>query len=621
MTIDRYRLEVATMEYWMRNVPCQYACPVRTDAARYVQACATGDYEFGYFLARSPNAQASVCGRVCGCPCEIDCRRGMIDEPITIRALKGFLTSRCGVEASQPSASCNSFNPRVKRHNTGPRVAIIGAGPGGLEAAHDLAKWGYQVTIFERHSEPGGLLVLGIPRYRLDRELVKMEIEAICNGGVEIRTDTPIGPDFPISRLEAEGFEAIIIDIGMMDGRLLPLEGVELEGVYKGIDFVRDVILGKKVKVGERVIVIGGGNVAFDACRSAMRVGPKEVTVICLENVEEMLADDFEIEEGVREGVKIINRKGPKRVIGENGKVVGLETIDASRVFDEQGRFSPQYIEGTEKVYPADTVIFTIGQKADFSFLTGEQGIETTKNGLIACDPQTLTTSRPGVFAVGDIATGPKLIITAQRSGQMAAIAVDTYLAKKRRAPKLVEVHRDLPYFRLNTGRIEMPIDYTRQPRRNPSSIPHWKAAESFDLVEIGFDEEQARQQGERCLKCNINTIFNGPRCIMCNGCVDVCPEKCLMMVDITEIYGADPDSDKVIEAWCDRYLGGQPQEPGVVSVMLKDETACIRCALCAARCPTETITMEEFMVEEIDDQGESLGIYARHPEDGRKAG
>src|SRR5512141_267630 len=366
---------------WLeRNFPCKMACPVHTEAGKYVTLISRGKYREAYAVARRPNPLASICGRIGAAPCETVCRRGELDAPIAIRALKRFVTERCG------AASMLDFSVRTAIYGHRPdryseRVAVVGSGPAGLACAHDLALMGYPVTIFEAAPVAGGMLRLGVPEYRLPRALIQLEVNAILSLGVELKTGVRIGKDFTLSDLRAQGFSAIFLGVGAMQSRSLSIPGMELDGVLKGIDYLLNVNLGYKVEMGARVVVIGGGNVALDVARtaarsgieenlernlsvvqaldvarSAVRFGARDVVVCCLESESEMPAARDEVEEASIEGIRFAYRLGPKRIVGANGVVSGVEFLRVSRVFDERGRLDPKYTEGSETVIDADTV-------------------------------------------------------------------------------------------------------------------------------------------------------------------------------------------------------------------------------------------------------------------------
>ena len=634
------RTKTVDLDWLESNFPCMQACPVHTQAGRYVSLIAQGRYEEAYRYARLPNPFASICGRVCGHPCEPACRRGHLDAPISIRALKRFLTERHGPESRNP-IDVFPEKPAVQHSE---KVAIIGSGPAGLSAAHDLALLGYRVTVFEAAAVPGGMMHLGIPEYRLPRDVLQAQIREILDLGPELRLNARLGRDFSLSDLRAQGYQAILLAFGLHRSRDLQIPGNDLDGVMKGIDFLLNVNLGYRFSIGKRVVVIGGGNVAIDVARSALReqqkqtvealsggllpeslsssemdiamkelmdvsraalrMGAREVHLVCLESREEMPAFAEEIEEGVEEGLRLHPSLGPKQFVGKAGKVTGLETVRCVSVFDAQHRFNPQFEPGTETVIPCDTAILAIGQASDLSFLRPEDGIEATRQGTIKIDPATLMTTAPGIFAAGDIAFGPRLIISAVADGKKAAEQIDRHLRGSAWAPKpqyvqitVLDHHQMAEHF----------DEYSRLP------VPILPIDRRTGIVEVetGFTEEQARREASRCLQCWINTIFegdeeHGTECILCGGCVDVCPENCLTLVPLNQFRFTEEGKAR-LEAELPLHAGQlqhlQPAElaAGEGSVMVKDETICIRCGLCAERCPAHTITMEAYELFDRD--------------------
>jgi NADPH-dependent glutamate synthase beta subunit-like oxidoreductase len=618
---ERYNVRVADRPYWREQIKCQFACPVHTDARGYVRAIAAGDHERAYLIARGPNPLASLCGRICGAPCEAACRRGTIDQPIAIRALKRFACERFGSEARSDAGK--ELFPYLKSTTearqcddldelshlleflagadlpkpAGERVAIIGSGPAGLAAGHDLALMGFRPTIFEMEPHPAGMLYTGVPGYRLPRELIRAEVAVIQSLGVEIRCNTQVGKDVSFSDLRRD-FAAVIIACGAKRSRALPIPNAEAIGVMGGVDFLRDVSLGKKVELGQRVIVIGGGNVAYDVARTVLRQeeydvsrtaarmpGVRQVNLVCLESLEEMPADTVEILEGQEEGVIRHNSWGPKAVLVEerNGQpfVRGVKFVRCTRVYDENKRFAPKFDDSITTEIEGDTVLLSVGQSADLSFLDPQRdGIEMRSPQQIVNDPQTGTTSAPGVFIAGDIAYGPRLMIHAIASGKQAARSVYQLLRGREIAPEEVQFH-----FPLERYHREQHYE-----RRSRLPIPTLSAEERLEkpsaLVETGYDEAQARAEAGRCLDCGINTIFDGERCILCGGCVDVCPTVCLKLVSFDRV-ASSPEIEAAIQ-----QLNLDPSD---LSVILKDEERCIRCGLCAQRCPTAAITMEQF--------------------------
>jgi len=613
---------------WLEsNFPCHAACPVGTEAGRYVALIAEGRYREAYAVARRPNPLASICGRICAAPCEAACRRGALDQPIAIRALKRFVTERFGVESMIDFDVLREIYGRRGVLYPEDRVAVVGAGPAGLAAAHDLALRGYPVTLFEAQPVPGGMLRLGIPEYRLPRELIKLEINAILSLGVDLRVNARLGRDFSLGDLRAQGFRAVFIAIGAHQGRALGIPGADLDGVLKGVDFLLNVNMGYRLELGRKVVVVGGGGVALDVARtalrtaipaeainpginivtaldvarSAVRFGIKEVHVVSLESMEEMPASADEIAEAREEGILFHPRRGPHRILGDDGRVTGLETIACASVFDERGRFAPTFVPGSELAMAADTVILAVGQTIDLSFIRPEDGIETTPRGTLRVDPATLGTTAPGIYAGGDAAFGPRFAINAIADGRCAAASIHAYL---RRLPVGAETGEiliePLPGYR----RIP---DYEGVPRQTPPVLPIDRRI-GISEIEQCFPEGPARQEGARCLRCWINTTFQedpeaGTECILCGGCADVCPEECIEFVPVGAI-GADPSlRDGAVAEFGEAARALFEAEGARGTALIKDETVCIRCGLCAERCPAGTIVMEQFLIRERGDE------------------
>lgn len=633
------RTKLVDLEWLESNFPCMQACPVHTQAGRYVSLIAQGRYEEAYRYARVPNPFASICGRVCGHPCEPACRRGQFDMPISIRALKRFVTERHGPESRNP-VDVFPERPRAFRPE---KIAIIGSGPAGMSAAHDLALLGYPVTVFEAAPVPGGMMHLGIPEYRLPRDVLQAQIREILELGPELRLNTRLGRDFSLEDLRCQGYKAVLLAFGLHRSRGLNLPGHDLDGVVKGIDFLLNVNLGYRFSVGKQVVVIGGGNVAIDVARSAMReqqklaadtdiaglpndltssemdvamkefmdvsrqalrMGAREVHLVCLETRKEMPASEEEIEEVLVEGIKIHPSLGPKQFVGQNGKVNGLEVMTCTSVFDAQRRFSPTFESGTETIIPCDTIILAIGQASDLSFLKPADGLETTRQGTLKINPATLMTTAPGIFAAGDVAFGPRLIINAVADGKKAAEEIDKFIQGPEWKPKPQYVQITL------LDHHKMAERYDEYSRLAVPVIPLERRT-GIAEVETGFTEEQARREASRCLQCWINTIFegtevNGSECILCGGCVDVCPENCLQLLPLSQLEFPDETTQQLSATSDSRahellHLSPEELSTATGSVMVKDETICIRCGLCAERCPVHTITMEAFEVFDRD--------------------
>ena len=630
------------LEHWKAQVKCQAGCPVSTDAGRYVQLIAEGRYEEAFLVARAPNPFASICGRVCAAPCEDACRRGAIDAPVAIRALKRFVTEQYGVESTQPDTQDRLAAAPIEEgnryaghmpltfHRGTPgahglprkKVAVVGSGPAGMAAAHDLAIMGYDVTVLEAASEPGGMVRFGIPEYRLPRTVIRAEIDKIAALGVRLRLNTPVTADYDLAALRRDGFDAVFLSVGVAAGRDLQVPGVELDGVVKAIDYLLNINRGYRVHLGKRVVVIGGGFVAFDAARtalrdvapdaageraelaaesdarvkeafdsarSAIRAGARDVTVVSLENFDEMpvlrtTQGHEEFEEAAREGIRFLTRRGPLRFVG-SGRLSAVELRAVTSVFDANGRFAPTYADDDVTTLEADSCILAIGQRADLSFLKAEDGVAVTSGGTIKVDPATLATSASGVYAGGDVAFGPRNLIEAVANGKRAARSIHEYL---RRGTAGLE-HR-LAIEKIPTARYRMAAGFERLDREAPPTLDLGRRT-GIAEVETGYGEREALAQAARCLVCHVQTIYDSELCVLCNRCVDICPEHCLAIVPF-DALDLDGPTREVLEA-----RAGRADVP--LSAMVKDDERCIRCGLCAIRCPTDAMTMETFTITE----------------------
>jgi formate dehydrogenase (NADP+) beta subunit len=605
-----YSITIPDREYFDKNIPSQSACPIHTECGRYVQAIGMSKDEEAYMLARAPNPFAYVLGRICAHPCEDNCRRGKIDEPIAICALKRYATDRHNLGAGHDPVR-KALPPAPKRDK---RIAVVGAGVCGLTCAHDLALLGYTVEVFESAPVPGGMLYLGIPQFRLPREIIKMEIDNILALGVKLRTRLTIGRDISFADLRAK-FDAVLLATGLNKGRELNIPGAHLAGVYNGIDFLINVNLGFEIELRKHVVVVGGGNVAIDvaraavrlvqeaadfpspaeedkslqpaldAARLAMRSGADEVDLVSLESRVQMPAWKGEVDEAEHEGIVVENGWGPKEIVGEDGRVTGLKVRRCLSVFDENGRFNPAFSD-EEKIIPCDSVILAIGQQADLTYISPEDGVQVTPRGILKIN-EDLSTTAPGVFAGGDVAFGPRVLVEAVANGHRSARSIHLYLSGK--TEKTVRSR-----FRIFPD-WKMPRAFLTTPRQK---MPVLAANRRIGIaeVELGFDEEQGRAEGLRCLNCQVNTIFDGSKCILCAGCVDVCPENCLRLVDLVQVSG-DARYGALITQ---RYgVSSAELKAGQAGAIIKDEEKCIRCGLCADRCPTQAITMEALERQE----------------------
>jgi NADPH-dependent glutamate synthase beta subunit-like oxidoreductase/ferredoxin len=629
----RYVSKKVDKDWLNTNFPCMMACPAHTNAGRYVALIAQGRFAEAYRFARDPNPLASICGRVCARPCEAACRRGQIDQPVAIRALKRFLTERYGPDSQRP------IEARRAAAKLPFKIAIVGSGPVGISAAYDLALMGYSVTIFEAAPVAGGMLYLGNPEYRLPGKVVEAQLrEVLATGDITLRLNHAAGRDFSFSELR-RGFDAVLLAVGAHCSHELDIPGVELDGVYRGIEFLFNLNLGYEFTIGKRVVVIGGGNVAMDVARSAARevlrkhgptteaarskqkagvtremAGPSrarlgsnnhEVRIVCLEHRHEMPAAVEEIEEAERENILIHAGFGPKRILGREGKVTGIETLNTRRVFDENGRFSPAFHDGTEKILDCDTVIMAIGQRAALEFLLPEDGVQVSPFGLIAVNPDTLMTSAPGVFAGGDCVFGPSGVIDSVGDGKRAAAGIDAHLRGcERQEPRieveLLDCHSMFENFAA-LSRLPMP----KVPLEQRTGMAE---------VEMGFDEQSAMQEARRCLRCWINTVFEAAQedhneCTLCGECVDACPEGCLEWAPLEQIEfepGTLVQMRENPQLFAIELGDISAEELGTCkgTAMIKDETRCIRCGLCALCCPVNAISMESYHVASTESTG-----------------
>ena len=624
----KLHVEVPGDGYHAGLISCQRACPVHTDARGYVRAIAEGRFEDAYLIARGPNPFASICGRVCGAPCEAACRRGFVprvdddgrfvgrDRPIAIRALKRFVCEIAGPETRPPEAvveDLHEYVPSVAADaeelaaliraanegcvvpGSGERVAIIGAGPAGLSAAHDLALLGFRPTVFETEPVPAGMLALGVPAYRLPRDVIEREVDVIRALGVDIQCGVTIGQDLTFADLR-ESFAALVIAVGAKSSRGLGLPGEQGPGVLGGVDMLRAVALREPLALGREVVVIGGGNVAYDVARSVVRQvasdaartaarlpSTNRVWLVSLEGLEEMPADTIEIVEGSEEGIERLNGWGPTAILRTStGAVEGVAFKRCLRVYDEQRRFSPLFDEADTRTIACDTVLLAVGQSPVTRFLeNGGEDVDMARPGWPKVDPTTLATSAPGVFVAGDLAHGTRLLIDAVASGKAAARSVYTYLTGRPLHATALTAHLELPGYRRERGYES--IRRQAVPVRHPADRLTLAGTE----VELGYTAHLAMREASRCLDCGVTPVFDGTRCVLCGGCVDVCPTECLKLVPLSAM-AATPAIDAAIEGALGAAIDRESH-----SAILKDEERCIRCALCVMRCPADAIAME----------------------------
>ncbi|MCJ7655467.1 MAG: FAD-dependent oxidoreductase, partial [Dehalococcoidia bacterium] len=472
------------------KAPCQHTCPVGLDVPGYVALIKAGEFEKAYNLIMQRLPFPLSVGRVCHHPCEGKCRRGQIDEPIAIRHLKRAAADYAFEHGLE-------YIPQIKEMRR-EKVAIIGAGPAGLSAAWDLAREGYQVNVFEALPVAGGMLAVGIPEYRLPKNMLNKEIEAVKKLGVDIKLNTPVND---IESLLKDGYQAVFIATGAHKGDKMRIPGEDLDGVFDAIDFLREANLGKQVKIGEQVAVVGGGNSAIDAARVALRKGAKEVHILYRREKRDMPALAEEIVAAEEEGIHIHCLTAPIKILGNNGTVMGLECIRMElKEFDTSGRKTPYPIKGSEYTMNIDTLIKATGQRPDTSFLKGD-GIGVAKGGTIVADPRTLATGRKGVFAGGDALTGAATVIEAIAAGQRAASSIKRYLQGEKLSP-LVERNGYEPIAIPPIAPTEEELK--ERPRVTIAEVRSTDRKPSFKEIVLPYNPKEAKNEASRCLRCDL---------------------------------------------------------------------------------------------------------------------
>lgn len=553
--------------------PCEVACPIHTDAQRYIQLVAEGKPAEALAVIRETNALPQVIGRICARPCEDSCRRGQVDEPIAICNLKRVASD--GAKEAGLAA-----DPPRPVYTSGKKVAIIGSGPSGLAAAHDLALLGIRSVIFEKQPQAGGYLRSGILDYRLPGNILDEDIKYITDMGVEIRTGVAVGDDISFNDVAAE-YDAVLIAVGVSLSRPLLIPGDDLPGVMMAVPFLEAVNAGRDVDLGKETIVIGGGNVAIDVARAARRVSGGKVTMVCLEAGNEMPAHDWEVRDARVEGIEIMCSQGPKQLLGKE-RVEGLELKKCESVLDEQGRFAPTFCETELSTIPGDRVIISIGQMSDLSFVP-DGGPELDDRGLLVFDWHRRATTMDGVFASGEVVTGPGAAVNALAGGKRVAISIARYLGIEVEYPVEPEAIADLP---------QHVRDYQihKSARRKMPVLEESERIKDFKEVELGLSEVDGRCEAGRCLLCGSGARYSELKCISCLTCVRVCP------------YGAP---------WADKDgLGGI------------DPATCQACGICYTQCPAKAIDLvvrsEADIMSEIESalaEGGSLEFGCWYPQ------
>nr|WP_308742965.1 FAD-dependent oxidoreductase [uncultured Anaerocolumna sp.] len=498
--------------------PCKTECPAHISIQGYIKLASQGRYTEALELIKHENPFPAVCGRICPRKCESACTRGDIDSPIAIDEIKKFI-------AEQDLNMKNRYVPK-KRHEYGKKIAVIGAGPAGLSCAYYLAIDGYQVTVFEKQKVLGGMLTLGIPSFRLEKNVVNSEIEVLRALGVQFKTQVEVGKDISLKDLRSQGYKAFYLAIGAQAGRKLGIEGEDSEGVITGVEFLRNINLGNDLTVNGKTVVIGGGNVAIDVARTAVRTGASEVNMFCLESREDMPALAEEIEEALAEGIIINNSRGPKRILTENGRTAGVEFMKCISIYDENGKFNPIYDESDVITVKADHVLLSVGQSIDLGSLIEGSGIELNPNRTIKADPFTYQTGEPDVFTGGDVLTGPRFAIDAIAAGKQGAISIHRYV----QPGQSMIIGRDRREYHafdkenLNLG------DYDRQPRQSAGHIAGVSSKSTFKDPRSTFTDEQVKKETERCLSCGA-TVVDEYLCVGCGACTMRCKFDAISLI------------------------------------------------------------------------------------------
>jgi NADPH-dependent glutamate synthase beta subunit-like oxidoreductase/Pyruvate/2-oxoacid:ferredoxin oxidoreductase delta subunit len=506
-SVDVLRLDTLAAER-RESPPCSLACPAGVDMRRYIHLLREGMIEEALEVLRDSLPLPAVTGRICPHPCELDCARKDIDEAVNINALERYVGDFSLQQKARPARRLYSA-----------RVAIAGSGPAGLAAACDLVKIGYPVTVFEALPVTGGMLRMGIPEYRLPKNVLDAQIEYIRDLGVEFRTGISIGKDVDFARLKEQGYQALFLATGSQQSKKLEMPGIDLEGVVWGLDFLKSVNLKLKPEVKEKVLLIGGGNVAMDAALTALRLGARKVELACLESQEEMPAYREEIRQAQEEGISLNPGWGPGRILSNGQKVAGVTLIKCTAVYDRQGRFKPVYDENTTKTIEADMLVFAIGQTSDLSLIPA--GVTTTPEGTIQVDPATLATSLPGVFAGGDITSGQGSAVQAIGAGKKVAVSIDRYL--KGDCFPAGQAARRRIVSKPPREKIEV-LD-----RQTTPLLPSAKRALTFKEIKTGMNEDAVLLETRRCATCGSRAVIRYPeQCMACDSCEINCPQNAI---------------------------------------------------------------------------------------------
>jgi formate dehydrogenase (NADP+) beta subunit len=573
-------------DYFHKVVDCQWACPAHTDVPEYIRLIAQGRFGDAYLVNRESNVFPGILGRVCDRPCEPACRRGRVeDKPVAICRLKRV--------AADHREDVSDRLPKAPAQKNGKHVACIGAGPASLTVANDLLPLGYQVTIFEQFGLTGGLMRTNIPAFRLPGEVLDEEIGAIVAMGADLKLNAPVASLKAL--LDSGTCDAVFVGSGAPKGKELRLPGRDdSDRIHIGIDWLHSIAFGHTRKIGEQVLIIGVGNTAMDCCRSALRLGARDVKVMARKSRQFFKASEWELEDAEGEGVEIVVNHAPRAFVIDGGRLTGMR-FDVIEYQLEGERIVGERVVG-ERVFPCDDVILAIGQENAFPWIERDLGIEFDKWQVPKVDEVTFQSTRPGVFFGGDAAFGPKNIIWAVEHGHQAAISIHRHcqaLAVTERPPRGVT----LASRKMGLHEWSYKNDYNPVERR---LVPHVGLAERFKRikieVELGFTAEQTALEVERCLNCDIQTVFTAPLCIECDACIDICPVDCLTMTPngTEEELGSRLKAPRRSAAQA-LFVSAPLKQTG--RVMVKDEDLCVHCGLCAERCPTAAWDMQKSSV------------------------
>ncbi|WP_395693497.1 FAD-dependent oxidoreductase [Piscinibacter sp.] len=578
--------------YFHKVVDCQWACPAHTPVPEYIRLIAQGRYTDAYMINWVSNVFPGILGRTCDRPCEPACRRGRVEEnngdkpePVAICRLKRVAADHKGdLDGRLP----------VRAAPNGRRVACIGAGPASLTVARDLAPLGYEVVVYEGEAKAGGFMRSQIPKFRLPESVIDEETQRVLDLGVSFRSGQRVDSMRGVLR---DGFDAVFVGCGAPRGRELEVPGraEAAAHIHIGIDWLASVSFGHVSSVGERVIVLGGGNTAMDCCRSAKRLGGKDVKVIVRSGFDEMKASPWEKEDALHEGVEIHNFLVPRRVVHEGGRLSGMEFERVKAEYDAKGRRSLVPTGEPDLFVAADTVLVAIGQENAFPWIERDCGISFDKHGLPVLDASTHQSTLPNVFFGGDAAFGPKNIITAVAHGHEAAVSIDRLLNGEDPAARPL-AHANLMSQKMGIHEWSYDNDISIAARNKVPWAAAERALQSIKIeVELGFDEATAWREAQRCLNCDVQTVFNRDTCIECDGCVDICPMDCITFT----APGEEADLRTRLKAPATNLAQDLYVSTALKSgrVMVKDEDVCLHCGLCAERCPTGAWDMQKMLL------------------------